>query len=321
MNRIKRIFNATAIACGISLAAASLQAVTVNLSEAQGYNLVTWGDATLKNSDTEGRVAAGGNASFGSYSIGTSTSAGDPTRAQLTVGGNLDASGGGQVYNGSVYVGGSYTSPGYNLNSAPGSSVQSNLGKSNLPFDFDAAQAALLTKSTDWGALTPSGSATMQWGTLTLDGSAQGLNIFNIDAATLAAAHTFKIFVPSGATALINVSGAIAEMSNMGFFGTHTAEKTLFNFFEATELDMVGIGVTGSILAPLADLTFTSGNVDGQVIANSFAGAQWGSGEMHNVLFEGDPDSPAPIPDSGSTLALIATALVGIVLVSRKLKG
>ncbi|MDQ8198134.1 VPDSG-CTERM sorting domain-containing protein [Pelagicoccus enzymogenes] len=321
MNSLQRIVKASALACGITLSIASLHAINVNLDEAGGYNLVTWGDATLKNSDTEGRVAVGGNATFGSYSVGYSSTAGDPARAQLTVGGNLDGSGGGQVYNGSIYVGGNYTSPGYNLHSAAGSTTQSNLGKGNLPFNFDAAQAALLTKSTDWGALSATGSSTTQWGTLTLEGNEDGLNIFNIDAATLAAAHTFEIFVPTGAKALINVSGAVAEMSNMGFFGTHTAQKTLFNFFEATQLDMVGIGVTGSILAPLADLSFTSGNVDGQVIVNSFQGAQWGSGEMHDVIFEGDPNSPAPIPDTGSTLALIATALVGIVAVSRKLKG
>ncbi|MDQ8187839.1 choice-of-anchor A family protein [Pelagicoccus sp. SDUM812002] len=321
MNPITRILNLTALTCGISLATVSLNAVSINLSEAGGYNLITWGDATLKNSDTEGRVAVGGNASFGSYSVGTSTFADDPARAQLTVGGNLDGSGGGQVYNGSIYVGGNYTSPGYNLHSAPGSSIQSNLGKGNLPFDFDAAQAALLAKSTNWGSLDSTGSAQMQWGTLTLEGINSGLNIFNIDSATLSAAHTFKIFVPSGAKALINISGTIAEMGNMGFFGTHTADNTLFNFFEADELTMLGIGVTGSILAPGADLNFASGQVDGQVIANSFKGAQWSTGEMHNVLFNGDPGEKIRVPDTGSTLALLAAALVGIVAVSRKLKG
>ncbi len=321
MNSVKRIFQTVALASGFSLAAVSLHAVNVNLSEADGYNLVTWGDATLKNSDTEGRAAIGGNATFGSYSVGNATGLADPARAQLTVGGTLDASGGGQVKNGSVYVGGNYTSPGYNLHSALGSSTQSNLGKSNLPFDFDAAQAALMTKSTNWGALDATGSATMQWGTLTLEGTESGLNIFNIDAATLSLAHTFNILVPTGAKALINVSGAIADFSSKGIFGTHTAANTLYNFFEANQLDMAGIGVTGSILAPLADLNFTNGQVNGQVIVNSFQGADWGSGEMHNVLFEGDPDSPSPIPDTGSTLAMIAMALVGIVAISRKLKG
>ncbi len=321
MNTFNRFFTTAGLACALGLASVSLEAVSLNISEADGYNLLTWGDTTLKNSDTEGRVASGGNVNFASYSIGNKASADDPSRGSLVVGGNLDGSGHGQVYNGSIYVGGSYISPGYNLNSAPGSVLQSNLGKANLPFDFAAAQAALTSKSTNWGSLAATGSSNELYSTLTLEGFDSVLNIFNIDAATLDIARTLEILIPTGAKALINVSGAIVEFSNKGIQGTHSADNTLFNFFEATELTMSGIGVTGSILAPSADLLFLGGNVDGQVIAKSFDGFQWGSGEMHNVLFNDDPEETVNIPDSGSTLAMIATALVGLIAISRKLKG
>ncbi len=321
MNTFNRFFTTAGIACALSLASASLQALSLDLSEADGYNLLTWGDATLKNSDTGGRVAAGGNVSFKSYSIGNQASADDPSRGSLVVGGKLNGTGGGQVANGSIYVGGSYSGPGYNLNSAPGSVAQSHLGKANLPFDFDAAQAALTSKSTNWGALAATGSSNELYSTLTLEGFDSVLNIFNIDAATLDIARTLEILIPTGAKALINVSGAIVEFSNKGIRGTHSADNTLFNFFEATELNMSSIGVTGSILAPSADLFFRGGQVNGQVIANSFQGARWGSGEMHNVLFNNDPEETTNVPDSGSTLAMIATALVGLIVISRKLKG
>lgn len=315
MKYLNKSIRTAAFASSIGFTLLSAKAVEIDLSEAEGFNLITWSDAVLKNSDTEGRVAVGGNATFGSYSIGNSSLLDNPLTASLVVGGNLDASGGGQVYHGSVYTGGTYSSPGYNINSAIGSVLQEGLGKTGVPFDFASAQASLTGKSTTWGGFSANGSSNELWSTLTLEGFEAGLNIFNIDAATLDLARTLEILVPTGARALINVSGSIVEFSNKGITGSHDATGTLFNFFEASELNMVGIGVTGSILAPLADLNFTSGQVDGQVIVNSFDGASWGSGELHNVLFNGERTL---VPDSGSTLVLSTIAIAGLLAFKRR---
>lgn len=282
-------------------------ALSLNISEASDFNLVTWGNAQLLNSDTEGRVAVGGNASFSSYSIGTAATVPDSSAGVFVVGGNLNA-GHGQVYKGSIYVGGTYTGPGYALNSAPGSVTASSLGFGNVPFDFAAAKSALSAKSLDFGDETANGASLFQWSTLTLTGSDADLNIFNINASTLASASTLMINAPTGSHVLINVSGSSVQFSNKGIGGSFSAYNTLFNFYEASSLSMSGIGIQGSILAPFADVNFQSGQMNGQLIAKSFSGASWGVGELHNYTF----NNQASVPDGGSTLILFGASALAL---------
>jgi choice-of-anchor A domain-containing protein len=310
--------NFTVVSALVALAFPGVRAhaapLGLDISEAQDFNLLTWGNATFLNSDTEGRAAVGGNATFNSYSIGTHATVSDPLTGVLLVGGNLTA-GDGQVFNGSIYVGGSYSGPGYNLNSAAGSVTSSGVGKTNLPFDFAAAQTALTAKSLAFGSETANGTSLIEWSTLTLTGTDASLNIFTIDAATLAAASTLTINVTAGSQVLINVSGTAVNFGNMGINGTFNADDTLFNFFDATSLTMSSIGIEGSILAPLADVTFLSGQMNGQLIANSFGGAAWGVGELHNYLFNNQTPPPS-VPDSTNTAGLLlgALALGGLAL-------
>ena len=48
---------------------------------------------------------------------------------------------------------------------------------------------------------------------------------------------------------------------------------------------MGGIGIRGTILAPLADIAFDNGNFDGNIIARSLTG----TAEGHLFLFDGGP--------------------------------
>lgn len=307
MNPVRRL---TALAFLSLTAHVALNAspISLNLSEAQDYNMLVWGNATLLNSDTEGRVAVGGNATFNSYSIGTHVPAGNPSGGNLVVGGNLTA-GHGQVYNGSIYVGGTYSGPGYALNSAAGSVTSAGLGAAGLPFDFASAQSALTTKSQTYGSADANGIVLFQWSTLTLTGTDDSLNIFNITAAMLNSASSLVLNVAAGSHVLINVSGAAVDFCNMGLSGI-TSTNTLFNFYEASTLLMSGIGIEGSILAPLADVTFISGQMNGQLIAKSFAGAQWGVGELHFHSFNDQPEPPPSVPDTASTGLLLALGLL-----------
>ncbi|HRE83881.1 MAG TPA: VPDSG-CTERM sorting domain-containing protein [Opitutaceae bacterium] len=301
------------------LAAASVApAGSIGLSEAGGFNLLVWGNATLLNSDTEGSVAVGGNASFNSYSIGTQSPAANSSTGVFVVGGNLTANNG-QVSRGSVYVGGTYSGPGYNLTSAPGSGVSSGLGAGGLPFDFSSAQSALSGKSTAYAGFAANGLAQMDFSTLTLTGTDTGLNVFNITASQLASASGLAINAAPGSHVLINVSGSVADFSSKGIWGTFDRTQTLFNFYQATSLEMKNIGIEGSILAPFADVKFWSGQMNGQLIANSFRGETWGVGEMHQHPFVDQPSShpPQSVPDSGSTAWLALLTLVGLVAARR----
>lgn len=299
-------------------ATVATRAATINISEAQDFNLLTFGNTTLLNSDTEGRAAIGGNATFSSYSVGDHATNPSPTTGSLIVKGNLSATGG-QVYNGSIYVGGSYSGPGYSLNSAAGSVTTYGLGNA-VPFDFSAAQTALAAKSASYGAEAANGTSVLQWSTLTLTGTQTGLNavnIFNITAAQLSAASCLVLNVAADSHVLINVSGTSVTFSNKGLQG-FDAENTLFNFYQATSLTMSGIGVQGSILAVNADVNFQSGQMNGQLIAKSFSGASWGVGELHNHAFENQVSSApsnslAAVPDAASTGILMLIALASLV--------
>ena len=307
LSRFSLSFRLLTVALAVFPVAFGVKAIQVTLPDAGSYNLITWSDATLQNSDIQGTVAVGGNATFSSYSIGGSANNASPTDPSFVVNGNLTA-GNGQVYNGSIYVGGNYSGPGYNLNTAPGSVTQTGMG-SAVPFNFAVAQSALTASSATYGATAATGSSLLQSSTLTLTGLDPTLNIFNITAAQLMSASTLQINVASGSHVLVNVSGNSATFANMGILGTASATNTLFNFYQATTLLLSGIGVEGSILAPLANVNFTSGQMNGQLIANSFTGP----GELHNHPF-GNQTNPPTVPDSAATILLFLCSLGALVL-------
>lgn len=311
--------------CSAATISSSVAAISLDISEAEDFNLVTWGNAQLVNSSAGGRVAVGENARFKSYSIGGNRNVTDPSNSAFVVGGNLSVQSGGSVGGGSIYVGGNYNGPRYDLNSEAGSRTQDRIGKENLPFNFDAIRDALTTKSTLWGREAATGSSILEYSTLTLEGSETGTNIFNIDASLLDAASSLKIFVPESAKVLINVTGAIVNFTNMGISGEFESGNTLYNFHEATKITMSGIGVEGSILAVNANVDFYSGNVNGQLIADSFQGKGWGVGSLGYSSFNNDVNvsydsgssprrdgSRVSVPDTGSTLAL---AIIGLVII------
>jgi hypothetical protein len=90
-----------------------------------------------------------------------------------------------------------------------------------------------------------------------------------------------------------------------------SADNVLFNFYQATSLKISSIGVNGSILAPLADVTANNGNINGTIIAKSWNG----TGELRNVPFE--KTSPVPVPGTG---LLLFSGLMGLASVQRKMK-
>jgi choice-of-anchor A domain-containing protein len=147
----------------------------------------------------------------------------------------------------------------------------------------------------------------LQWSTLTLAGTNTSLDIFDITASMLQSASTITINAPTSAEVLINVSGTSATLSNAGFSGSFNSDaNTLFNFYQATSLNISGISVDGSILAPLANVSFNSGQLNGELIAASLTGC----GELHEDTFNSQVPSPSSVSDSFSTAGLLGALLV-----------
>lgn len=293
MNKTQALYQWGQLAAPLIATAAvsfASQAHAATLGSAADYNVFTLGNVTQQWTDIEGKVAAGGNISF-SGGIGHKLPANSGNVA--VAGGNFTYNGGELQHGNAVYGGQANLFNGANIKDG-------NLVKGN-PIDFNAAGQYLKTLSSSLGNLAANGTVTNQYGQLQLTGNDSKLNIFTLSGATLAVINNFQIFAPPGSTVVVNVTGTIASMQNFGFNINGTdQQKVLYNFAQATQLTLSSIGVQGSILAPLAAVTFNNGQLNGNLIAGSLSG----SGESHNYLFNGTlPDAPtggqntAPVPE------------------------
>ncbi|MCL6752112.1 choice-of-anchor A family protein [Nostoc sp. CCCryo 231-06] len=239
-----------------------------------------WEISLKTNTDIEGKVAAGGNIDFvGGLGSKLSGNSGNVVIA----GQNLTLSNS-QVYHGNAVYGGSA-----NVSSNVGF-PQGTLSKAN-PIDFNEAGKELRGLSEYLATLTPTGKTTVQpWGAINLSGSGTAFNVFNLAGSSVSKTNYFEIKGDANSSIVVNISGKDVSLQNFGFniIGTDK-QKVIYNFYEATNLTASGIGIQGSILAPLANFNFNNGEVNGNLVVASLKG----NGESHNHLFNGDlPDVP-----------------------------
>lgn len=271
---------------------------------AEGFNAVIFGNLNATAGDTEGRLAVGGNLTASSYAVGPNAPA-DPSANSLVVGGNLNAMGGWQVFNGNTKYGGT-------LINAPSMVAPYTLQQASNVYDFAGRKSEFISISNALAGLADNGSQLYQWTTYTLTGTSSGLNVFNVDAANWAAASNRIIDAPTGSTVLINVLGANGSLSNgMALQGGIDRTRVMFNYSEATTLNFSNIAVEGSVLAPNAFLTLSGGNINGISVLDG-ALTQNG-GEFHNWTFNGS----APVPEP---MTMIGMAAMASLVARRRLK-
>ena len=128
--------------------------------------------------------------------------------------------------------------------------------------DFDRELASLTALSAKFVSLAK-GSVSTNNGTLTLTGTDTKVNIFNVTATQLSSANGVSISVPKDSFVIVNVSGKSFTYSEtlswqikfngntIGQNSTYEVTHLLFNFYEATKVDLAGPN-SGCILAPLA---------------------------------------------------------------------
>ena len=285
-----------------------------SLGLAAEYNALVFGNFTVPNgTDTEGRLAIAGNATFlGNYALGAplpdSNPTGaqlplDPTRDTLIVGGDLTNAGGiSWTVNGNAVYQGTYTGvPLFNQSGATRQQSPILLSETNGNAvtsggrSFADLRAELEALSAAWAATADGGVATESRGqfTLTLVGTDPVLNVFNLTAEEWGGTDVVRtITAPAGSTVLVNVSGESITVSggDLALSGVDR-EYVLVNFFEATTFTSTLSDIRGSVLAPFASATFDGGNVEGNAIfgGNVIQGA---AAEFHNFRFRGD----IPVP-------------------------
>lgn len=157
--------------------------------------------------------------------------------------------------------------------------IQSGTQSSTAAIDFGSVFKTLQALSGALASVTlHQGVVEAQDATLTLRGHDPDTNVFFVPGELLGVSHAIHIDVPPAAAAIVNVAGIDVQMSSAGIVlnGTDPA-RVLWNFPHAKTLLLSNIGVRGSVLAPVAVVSFPNGNLDGTLVARSLHGP----GELH----------------------------------------
>jgi choice-of-anchor A domain-containing protein len=277
------------------------------LGVAGDYNAFVFENYTASSSDVQGRLAAGGNISLNNYSIGDQLPA-TFTGPSLVAGGNLQFPSG-RVYYGDIVVGGSAAGVGSAVTNGLGPNQQL-LQNAAVPIDFVVERARLTSESTRLATLAANTTWENQWGGLYLHGDNQSaLQVFNLPGTEVLNAHTFAVDrIPVGATVLFNISGVNTGLTNMSMSSLIPfRNKVLFNFYQATALQLQGISVEGSVLAPLADINNPQGVTWGSVVAKSWNGMM----QINLAEYSGCTAGGSTAPPSLCTTQPSAPVLVG----------
>jgi len=268
---------------------------------ASEYSTFFLGNYNLLGSDNEGNVAAGGNADFSGSGVGFGLTGtcnknsfhGGPET--IVVGGNVNMSHG-EIYNGDTVIGGqNFVDPNkvyfYKYCDVY---VSPNFIDFNSAFDF------LRNLSTDLCALTPTGNFTIQEKSRIVlnEQTEAAVQVFEIDGTTVLNSKYWTLNVDPATTEaiIINVRGPVSGFGGLGGVSLSQFEnyktRTLWNFCDATEIQLKGVGVIGSILAPWADFNNPKGEAYGQIF-----GVNWnGPLQQHAVYFDYCPPAPTTVP-------------------------
>jgi choice-of-anchor A domain-containing protein len=234
----------------------------------------------FRGSDTQGSLLVAGDVYLKNYSVGHSV----PRAAtKVTAGGKI------QVLNDQN------TDPYAYLFAA--TSIHGGASKlsPHTRFDFDSAKTYAQELSRNLYRLPPNGKALIGFpyparSVLVGDGRSR-LQVFQIKASDLGHRIRTELFfqsIPSEATVVINVIPDVAMTQLTGNFDlTHQRSELLINFYtdegQDYDLHVHKIQVPGSILAPNATVFFSTGLLEGQVVAKEFVGA----GQVNWVPFQG----------------------------------
>lgn len=295
------------VVAALALQSAAASAGVLDLGVAGKFNVFVFGDFTSSNSDVEGAVAVGGSLNVSSYSINELNKA--VAGNALVVANNLSYSNG-SVKNGNIDVGGTATTSSFGF---------TGMYTDNDPINFANERTYLQNLSTSLNGLTNTGIATYNFSGLQLTASNNtDAQVFDIDGSLFNSRNntTFSGF-SSGQTIILNISGN--GLTFNGGTGTNfSGYNVIYNFYQATSVS-TGSGATGTILAPLANITGGSTAINGNVIANS-----WNTNTQVNVngMFKptevtGLVVTPVPEPESYGML-LLGLGLVSLLTRKRQ---
>ena len=300
------------VALGMVAMACAAPVRAGNLGIANSFTEFSFGDS-FRYGDSTGRVAVGGNATFNNFSIGSALSGGGNA---LVVGGELEGSqtninGGGNASYGSK---------------SSGTNLYFNDGGMGIqqpsPISFSSAETYLKSLSTTLENTPATDNTVVQSGGVTLMGTSTTLDVFNLSGAVLSAATGLTINVPSTATVVVNIDGTTVGMQNFGITLNNGLSEShvLYNFDQATSLTISGIQLEGSVLAPLANISFYGGQINGTMIGNEINSNPntYASGESHYDPFTGTLPDISTVPEPTSMVMMLTAGALGVIPLARR---
>lgn len=283
----------------LTLSALPLHAASIDAGDLlSGFNAIALGNLNA-SSETEGTLFVGGNLISKGYTVYTRTT------GQVTLGGNT----------GALFVGGNITGGNVNVNNGGnvvvGGNVNATLNRNGggtlttgATIPVDDVKDALLDLSADLAtyATTPGASVnTLDQNQKSLTSGAGGtgmfehiaiLNLTSAQGMSLLKGGTFKTLNRTpGVTLIVNIAGAGHDITtNFNILDTNV----LFNFFEATKLD-VKTTFNFGILAPMANITATGGGTKGVIVGNNITQSTEFRPDGNKDIFTGKLPEPPEV--------------------------
>jgi choice-of-anchor A domain-containing protein len=254
------------------------------------YSLIVLDDLST-SSDVENRTFVGGNLiSTTSANFAINVNGVPANKAMLSIVGNIVAGNPINLNAGSLRLGGSSNGRIINYNGGGALIPDPSLSDGPITIRLQDASAQLAAEVANNGVTLPSGQpgpAKFQVTTTTDDGVA----IFQVAGTDLFGnnlVQQIELIPGSASTIVINVTGSTVNWSgngNMvgGFNSSHWRSNVIWNFPQATTINMGSHNMMGAVLAPYAAVT-TSANLDGSVAVRSLTT----SAEVHQPTFTGD---------------------------------
>lgn len=291
-------------------------------STVDSYNLILKNDLST-SSDIEGKIFIGGNIDMAGRSLDVgSRLATDPKVDAITVVGDITANDVKALNGHNIVYGGNVGTTRLINNGSGGTASQQS--QTALRTEFNSLYDRVISESEYYRSLVANStfdtSDNNNKRLVSGASSTDELSVYNISSNDILSGGFSFGSLPT-VPVVINVSGAGALNIASKAQGNFTKERSslvLWNFYEATSIRFNGDGWNGSILAPYADISGSTGSIDGGVAALSYSG----SVEIHNRLFAYTP------PDTSSTsqdvpepsMFVMLLAIIGFAFSRRNLK-
>lgn len=282
-----------------------------------GANLYSLGNFNPTGAQVEGSLLVGKDMNASNYTVNDSNKDAFGSSAYaLVVGGNLNYNSG-SIRNGSYYAGGTTT-----ISSNTG--LETATKSTTSPVSFSDLSATMKSTSTALANVARTGTTTVQNGGMRLTGGSGNVQVFDIKSSDLASVNYFNFAnLSAKETLILNVSGTDVKMSGGGNFGVY---NVLYNFYEATKLDFSNVALYGTVLAPLATVVSSGGDIHGSAVVGNWASSTTLHADAGTAFqatdVTGFAAAVSPVPEPGTYAMLLAgLGLVGFAVRRRQHKA